>query len=949
MSDYANPHRNQPTDDDQPGGGNYVDFNQFVVQHNLAQQFHQQSPPVMVMHPVNNLLAADPRGYGLIEPSIYAAGQSFYAPHQFASAAPMAYQPFPATPLDLEMVRNSNLVPTANEFVPQHQHNHHQQFDYRSFNDPSEQQPFESIAAAPVEPIAVELAQNVAAVSLESSPSQGAIRKTYQNGVDSHRAVSRQNSNNNLNSGRKTGNVSGDVRAGHFDERRNNDNRRNGGSGRTASQYTAEDYNRHNRDAPKTDHRNPSAAVSRSNQPRDDTNWNRNNPFSKPSRSHGLDNHHTNAASSSSASTSIRPSASAHSLNQLQQRGAPLGATTDDPKKFDKKKHPEFKPNRNLKAKPLAETDNSECSQREKLIREIESGRLECLVCCENIKPFQSTWSCANCFHIIHLNCIIKWATSSKDEAGWRCPACQHVTQPIPDTYWCFCGKTKSPQYNRNDVAHSCGELCAKRDGCEHPCGLLCHPGPCATCHAMVTRECGCGRTKKTMQCCQKDDTVCTEVCDKVLACGVHRCTLVCHAGDCERCEEQVEHRCHCGKDKRLVACVPENHAQTRYSCKKMCNKHLSCKNHKCKRVCHPDDCGDCLLLPENVTSCPCGKTPLPLGSRKVCTDPVPLCESTCKRPLPCGQPSNPHTCPSKCHSGNCPPCTKETAVRCRCGHMEQMVKCRQLLTRSDDARCKKRCVKKRNCGKHKCNQECCIDIDHVCPLPCNFNLSCGKHKCDQTCHKGRCQRCYRSSFVELYCECGAQVIYPPVPCGTKKPACDKPCSRAHTCSHPVTHNCHSAANCPPCMAFISIFCHGNHEERKTIPCSQGEFSCGMPCQKPLKCGRHKCIKLCHPGVCEVAADICRQNCTKLRVMCGHKCQAPCHTGDCPDTPCREQVEVLCQCGNRKALRTCHEFATEYRRIASAKFAATMEDMQRGNSIELSDVLGPLKMSNNKT
>lgn len=945
MSDYANPHHKQQPGDNQPGGVDYVDFNQFVVQHNLAQQFHQQQPPVVV----NNLFTGppDPTGYG-IPPSLYGA-QSFYDPQPPYAAAPIPYQPFPATPLDLEIVRNSNLVPTASEFVPQQ---HHQPFDFRSFNEPPPSH-FHSIDSVvePVTAATVDLVQHVAAVSLEASPSQGAIRKTYQNGTSDSNRSSRHNSNNNNNlNGRKQGSISnsGDVRAGnyedrrhHTEDRRNNDeqrrnhddrrNNRSNGSGRLSSQFTGEDYTRQS--APKTDNRNQG----RSNQQRDDTNWNRNNPFSKPSRSQVQDNAHA-----SSSTSSLKQSPSSQSVNQSRNNN-------EDPKKFDKKKHPEFKPNRNLKPTFITESDTSECSQREKLIREIDAGRLECLVCCESIKPFQSTWSCVNCFHIIHLNCIVKWANSSKDEAGWRCPACQHVTLHIPDTYWCFCGKTKNPQYNRNDVAHSCGELCAKKEGCEHPCGLLCHPGPCATCHAMVTRQCGCGRTKKTMQCCQKDEPLCSEVCDKVLACGVHRCTLICHTGDCERCEDQVEHRCHCGKDKKQVPCVAENNKDTRYSCKKMCNKHLSCKNHKCKRVCHPGDCGDCLLLPENVTSCPCGKTPIPIGSRKVCTDPVPLCDSVCKRPLSCGQPSNPHTCPSKCHSNNCPPCTKETAVRCRCGHMEQMVKCRQLLTRSDDARCKKRCVKKRNCGKHKCNQECCIDIDHVCPLPCNFNLTCGKHKCDQTCHKGRCQRCYRSSFVELYCECGAQVIYPPVPCGTKKPACDKPCSRQHPCSHPVTHNCHSATQCPPCMAFISIFCHGKHEERKTIPCSQGEFSCGMPCQKPLKCGRHKCIKLCHPGACEVDADICKQNCTKLRVMCGHKCQAPCHSGDCPDTPCREVVEVLCQCGNRKAQRTCQEFAFEYRRIASAKFAATMEDMQRGNSIELSDVLGPLKMSNNKT
>lgn len=74
-----------------------------------------------------------------------------------------------------------------------------------------------------------------------------------------------------------------------------------------------------------------------------------------------------------------------------------------------------------------------------------------------------------------------------------------------------------------------------------------------------------------------------------------------------------------------------------------------------------------------------------------------------------------------------------------------------------------------------------------------------GKHKCDKICHKGLCAPCGRTSFNELQCECGASVIYPPVPCGTKKPECLKPCKRIHSCDHSVLHNCHSAPTCPPC------------------------------------------------------------------------------------------------------------------------------------------------------
>ncbi|XP_067621719.1 protein shuttle craft-like isoform X2 [Eurosta solidaginis] len=594
--------------------------------------------------------------------------------------------------------------------------------------------------------------------------------------------------------------------------------------------------------------------------------------------------------------------------------------------------------------------ENEKLSQREKLIRDIETRRLECLVCVEPIKAHHAVWSCNNCYHILHLQCIIKWASSSKSDDGWRCPACQNVVKEVPRDYYCFCGKVKNPPYTRHDISHSCGDICRRVEGCVHACTLLCHPGPCPPCQAHVKRDCGCGKTTKTMQCCLKEPIECDSVCGKLLNCELHTCPAKCHEGKCAPCTEKVDQQCHCAKQERQVACTRDSHEKRTYSCGKPCGKDLTCGNHKCRDCCHPGECRTCKLSPEEVTSCPCGKMPIVAGQRKSCLDPIPVCEGVCGKTLRCGKPAHPHHCTSKCHLGNCPPCNKQTAVKCRCGHMDQLIKCRQLSTRADDARCKKRCVKKRSCGKHKCNQECCIDIDHICPLPCNYTLSCGKHKCDQPCHRGNCPPCYRSSFDELYCECGAEVIYPPVPCGTKRPACKRPCSRSHPCQHPPQHNCHSAANCPPCMMFTTKWCFGQHEQRKTIPCSQESFSCGLACGKALLCGRHKCIKTCHEGVCQTAGEICKQSCTKSRATCGHKCMAPCHDGDCPDTQCKEMVEVQCECGNRKQMRACHDLAREFSRIATAQLASSMAEMQRGNYMELSEILAPVKINKtNKT
>ncbi|XP_034950797.1 protein shuttle craft-like [Chelonus insularis] len=582
-------------------------------------------------------------------------------------------------------------------------------------------------------------------------------------------------------------------------------------------------------------------------------------------------------------------------------------------------------------------------SQRERLTEQLNRGQLECLVCCDSIRQNDSIWSCDNCYHVLHLKCIKKWAESSQSESGWRCPACQNANLAIPEDYNCFCGKTKDPEWNRRDVAHSCGEVCGRKrrarekNICVHKCTLLCHPGSCPLCIAIVTRYCGCERTSQNLKCSTDTQLLCDAVCEKLLNCGIHKCERQCHHDNCGPCTKTIHQECFCGKHNRDVACLPNTPSM--YTCEDTCNKLLECGNHYCKEKCHPGACGTCSLKPEIVTHCPCGQTLLTI-KRESCLDPIPTCDKICSKQLKCGQPSSPHSCKALCHTGDCPQCDLTTWVKCRCGNMDREIPCSDLTTKADDARCEKKCTKKRSCGKHKCNQLCCIDIEHICPLPCSKTLSCGRHKCELTCHKGRCQPCYRSSFEELFCECGAAVIYPPVACGTRRPTCSQPCSRQHSCGHEVLHNCHSEASCPPCTVLTQKWCYGKHELRKAVPCYYNEISCGMPCGKPISCGRHKCITLCHPGPCEKPGQVCVQPCTTPRELCGHICAAPCHEGKCPDTPCKEMVKVTCTCGHRSMTRACAENSQEYQRIASGILASKMADMQLGHSVDLEEVFG---------
>jgi hypothetical protein len=88
---------------------------------------------------------------------------------------------------------------------------------------------------------------------------------------------------------------------------------------------------------------------------------------------------------------------------------------------------------------------------------------------------------------------------------------------------------------------------------------------------------------------------------------------------------------------------------------------------------------------------------------------------------------------------------------------------------------------------KHDCQSWVSVVITE-CYVLFTDKLSCVEHKCEEPCHRGNCPPCWRVSFEELRCHCGAEVIYPPVPCGTRAPACNRPCTRGMPCGHEVQY-----------------------------------------------------------------------------------------------------------------------------------------------------------------
>ncbi|NXK69785.1 NFX1 protein, partial [Sylvietta virens] len=440
------------------------------------------------------------------------------------------------------------------------------------------------------------------------------------------------------------------------------------------------------------------------------------------------------------------------------------------------------------------------------LIEQLTTEKYECMVCCEVVRIVAPVWSCQNCYHVFHLNCIKKWARSPASQAedgnsGWRCPACQNASVQVPKTYTCFCGKVHNPEWNRNEIPHSCGELCGKRRqclDCPHLCNILCHPGPCPSCPAFVTKTCECGQTSHSVRCGQSTKIHCSNVCGNTLNCGKHNCTQVCHAGKCSPCQLTVQQVCYCGSNFKEVLCGSKEESSDgfgSFSCQNICGKKLNCGRHSCKQVCHPQPCQLCPRLPQVVYRCPCGQTPLSklleLGcvERKICTDPIPSCGKTCGKPLSCGSYEFIHTCESLCHEGDCRPCSHTSNIYCRCGFKKKVSVILGgfffFFIAAITFMCDKRCNKKRSCGRHKCNEVCCVDTEHKCSLVCGRKLNCGLHRCEEPCHRGSCQTCWQTSFDELTCYCGESVIYPPVPCGTQPPECKKTCTRPHDCDHP--------------------------------------------------------------------------------------------------------------------------------------------------------------------
>uniref|UniRef100_A0A452I3U3 NF-X1-type domain-containing protein n=1 Tax=Gopherus agassizii TaxID=38772 RepID=A0A452I3U3_9SAUR len=340
-----------------------------------------------------------------------------------------------------------------------------------------------------------------------------------------------------------------------------------------------------------------------------------------------------------------------------------------------------------------------------------------------------------------------------------NCQSCPRVSKQR-----CVCGRQTAERLCASPF-WQCEQVCGRTLPCgNHTCEQVCHSGPCGECPRSGKRPCPCGKSMFFLPC-TEDVPTCGDSCDKVLECGIHRCSQRCHRGPCELCRQEVEKQCRCGKHTKRMPCHKP------YLCETKCIKIRDCQKHQCKRKCCSGNC--------------------------------PPCDQLCGRTLGCRN----HKCPSVCHRGGCYPCPETIDVLCNCSKTVLKVPCgRERSTKPP--KCKELCSRPPTCHhpsqeKHSCHFGPCP----ACRQSCQKVLKCS-HLCPASCHDealvkqtglhqpaGPWEQPSEPAFIQTALPCPpCQVPVPtPLPCHSAGPySCKRFCGRLLDCqNHTCMKECH--------------------------------------------------------------------------------------------------------------------------------------------------------------
>ncbi|RWS25977.1 Protein shuttle craft-like protein [Leptotrombidium deliense] len=368
------------------------------------------------------------------------------------------------------------------------------------------------------------------------------------------------------------------------------------------------------------------------------------------------------------------------------------------------------------------------------------------------------------------------------------CEVCSHVI-----ILSCFCGQeNKSVKCNENisnEESYSCGKKCSRRLDCgNHLCDLICHSSDCDQCKQSpnIVTHCPCGKVplkilpNSQRRSCTDVIKTCGNKCDKNLICGPndepHKCRKTCHNGPCSVCNLKTVIRCNCGANSENIECKAlATLSDIGFSCKRRCNKKLSCGRHKCLNECCTQTdhectqvCGRKLICGQHTCIEPCHKGVCPPcwnvrwedltcfcgAAIKVppiaCGTKPPECNRTCNRNHNCHHPVD-HTCHNE---AECPPCTNMVTKLCFGGHEERD----NVFCYLDGVSCGKTCCKPLSCGIHECQKVCHFGECGECTLPCNITRKDCGHSCGLRCHQTTSKECPKSQckvMLNVHCSCG--------------------------------------------------------------------------------------------------------------------------------------------------------------------------------------------------